>query len=68
MIECFVVCIFRYLHLQDNVDPAMDKSDKLWKIRRFMDLLLHHFQALYEVNGFVSVDESMESRQYCGRN
>ncbi|CAL8394054.1 unnamed protein product [Gadus morhua 'NCC'] len=51
--------IWRYLHLEDNLDPALDKSDKLWKIRRFMDLLLHQFQALYEVNGFVSVDESM---------
>jgi hypothetical protein len=47
------------------LDPALDKSDKLWKIRRFMDLLLHQFQALYEVNGFVSVDESMV--KYKGR-
>ena len=43
----------------------MDKSDKLWKIRRFMDLLLAQFQALYEVNGYVSVDESMV--KYKGR-
>uniref|UniRef100_A0A8C5BAP3 PiggyBac transposable element-derived protein domain-containing protein n=1 Tax=Gadus morhua TaxID=8049 RepID=A0A8C5BAP3_GADMO len=57
--------IWRYLHLQDNVDPAMDKSDKLWKIRRFMDLLLAQFQALYEVNGYASVDESMV--KYKGR-
>ncbi|KAK0142031.1 PiggyBac transposable element-derived protein 4 [Merluccius polli] len=57
--------IWRYLHLQDNLDPALDKSDKLWKIRRFMDLLLLQFQALYEVNGYVSVDESMV--KYKGR-
>ncbi|XP_056449916.1 uncharacterized protein LOC130385437 [Gadus chalcogrammus] len=55
----------RYLHLEDNLDPALDKSDKLWKICRFMDLLLHQFQALYEVTGFVSVDESMV--KYKGR-
>ncbi|XP_056462469.1 TOG array regulator of axonemal microtubules protein 1-like [Gadus chalcogrammus] len=55
----------KYLHLEDNLDPALDKSDKLWKIQRFMDLLLHQFQALYEVNGFVSVDESMV--KYKGR-
>ena len=55
-----LICIFRYLHLQDNMDPAMDKqADKLWKLRVFMDLLLVRFQALYEVNGFVTVDESM---------
>ena len=47
------------------MDPALDKYDKLWKIWRFMDLLLHQFQALYEVNGFVSVDESMV--KYKGR-
>ena len=54
-----LLCIFRYLHLQDNMDPAVDKSDKLWKLRGFMDLLLAKFQDLYEVNGFVTVDESM---------
>ncbi|CAM4573597.1 unnamed protein product [Leuciscus chuanchicus] len=57
--------IWRYLHLQDNMDPAVDKTDKLWKIRQWMDLLLVRFQALYEVNGFVSVDESMV--KYKGR-
>ena len=41
------------------MDPAVDKSDKLWKLRGSMDLLLVKFQDLYEVNGFVTVDESM---------
>ena len=40
------------------MDPA-DKSDMLWKVRGFMDLLLIRFQDLYKVNGFVTVDESM---------
>ena len=53
------MCIFRYLHLQDNMDPAVDKSDKPWKLKGFMDLLLVRFQDLYEVNGFVTMDESM---------
>lgn len=47
------------------MDPAVDKTDKLWKIRQWMDLLLVIFQALYEVNGFVTVDESMV--KYKGR-
>ena len=29
-----LICIFRYLHLQDNMDPAMEKSDKLWRLLR----------------------------------
>lgn len=60
-----IICIFRYLHLQDNMDPAVDKTDKRWKIRQWMDLLLVRFQALYEVNSFVTVDESMV--KYKGR-
>ncbi|XP_060777628.1 piggyBac transposable element-derived protein 4-like [Neoarius graeffei] len=57
--------IWRYLHLQDNTDPKVDKSDKLWKLRCFLDLLLNQYQALYEVNGIVTVDESMV--KYKGR-
>ncbi|KAM4536507.1 piggyBac transposable element-derived protein 4-like isoform 1-T2 [Odontesthes bonariensis] len=57
--------IWRYLHLQDNTDPAVDKSDRLWKLRCFLDLLLNQYQALYEVNGIVTVDESMV--KYKGR-
>ena len=51
--------IFRYLHLQDNKAHDVDRSDKLWKVRWFLDYLKDRFQELYEVNGFVSVDESM---------
>ena len=51
--------IFRYLHLQDNKAHDVDRSDKLWKVRWFLDYLKDRFQELYEVNGFVSMDESM---------
>ena len=55
---CVYFCIFRYLHLQDN-QAAVNRDDKMWKMRWFLDCLLAQFQALYEVDGNVSVDESM---------
>ncbi|XDV26565.1 hypothetical protein PO909_030223 [Leuciscus waleckii] len=50
--------IWRYLHLQDN-SKDVNRSDKLWKVRWYLDYLKDRFQELYEVDGFVSVDESM---------
>ncbi|KAJ8405604.1 hypothetical protein AAFF_G00315840 [Aldrovandia affinis] len=51
--------IWRYLHLQDNQANDVDRSDKLWKLRWFLNYLTSQFQSLYEVNGYVTVDESM---------
>ncbi|KAK0141086.1 PiggyBac transposable element-derived protein 4 [Merluccius polli] len=51
--------IWRYLHLQDNNSNDVNRSDKLWKVRWYLDYLKDRFQELYEVDGFVSVDESM---------
>ncbi|KAL7406584.1 hypothetical protein ABVT39_022659 [Epinephelus coioides] len=51
--------IWRYLHLQDNLADDVDRSDKLWKLRWFLDYLTTQFQSLYELDGFVTVDESM---------
>lgn len=53
------MCIFRYLHLQNNQAADVNKDDKLWKMRWFLNYLVARFQALYEVDGNVSVDESM---------
>ncbi len=50
---------FRYLHLQDNHAADVNHSDKLWKMRWFLDFLSAKFQSLYEVDGTVTVDESM---------
>ena len=53
-------CIFRYLHLQDNNDTSVDHhADKLWKVRGFLEYLTRRFQEVYEVDGHVTVDESM---------
>ncbi|XP_038123493.1 piggyBac transposable element-derived protein 4-like isoform X2 [Cyprinodon tularosa] len=53
------VAIWRYLHLQNNQAADVNKDDKLWKMRWFLNYFLDRFQALYEVDGNVSVDESM---------
>lgn len=53
------LCIFRYFHLQDNADTSVDHSDKLWKVRGFLDSLAKTFQEVYEVDGHATVDESM---------
>ncbi|KAG5274638.1 hypothetical protein AALO_G00138490 [Alosa alosa] len=51
--------IQRYLHLQNNQAADVNHEDKLWKMRWFLNYLIARFQALYEVDGKVSVDESM---------
>ncbi|KAK0139206.1 PiggyBac transposable element-derived protein 4 [Merluccius polli] len=48
--------IWRYLHLQDNNSNDVNRSDKLSKVRWYLDYLKDRFQELY---GFVSVDEIM---------
>jgi hypothetical protein len=53
------MCIFRYLHLQDNESNDVNRSEKLWKVIWYLDYLKDRFKELYEVDGFVSVDESM---------
>ena len=47
------MCICRYLHLQDNKAADVDRRDKLWKLRWFLDFLTARFQELYQVDGFV---------------
>lgn len=45
--------------MQDNNDHDVDRTDKLWKVRWYLNYLTHRFQKIYEVNGFVTIDESM---------
>uniref|UniRef100_A0AAV2KJ11 PiggyBac transposable element-derived protein domain-containing protein n=1 Tax=Knipowitschia caucasica TaxID=637954 RepID=A0AAV2KJ11_KNICA len=49
----------KYLHLLNNHAADIDRQDKHWKMRWFLNYLTSRFQTLYEVNGTVSVDESM---------
>lgn len=56
---CPMTVHFRYFHLQDNADTSVDHSDKLWKVRGFLDSLAKTFQEVYEVDGHATVDKSM---------
>lgn len=49
----------RYLHLENNEADEVDHSDKLWKVRWYLDFLTRRFQEIYEVDDNVTVDESM---------
>ncbi|KAL2095551.1 hypothetical protein ACEWY4_007699 [Coilia grayii] len=53
------LAIWRYLHLQNNQAADVNRNDKLWKMRWFLNYLTARLQALYEVNGTVAVDESI---------
>ena len=48
----------KYFHLQDNQAHHLDRSDKLWKLKRFLNYLTSQFQSLYEVKGFDTIEES----------
>ena len=39
-------CIWRYVHLQNN-ESANPEGDKLFKIRKFLDTLLHNFKTVF---------------------
>ena len=45
--------------MQDNESNDVNRSEKLWKVIWYLDYLKDRFKELYEVDGFVSVDESM---------
>ena len=51
--------LWRYLHLQDNKDTSINKSDKLWKLRWFIDHLNARFQSVYSFGENCTIDESM---------
>lgn len=49
--------IWRYLHLSDNAGD--DGSDKLYKLRWFMNFLNDKFMTVYVPEGHFTLDESM---------
>ena len=51
--------ILSNLHLNDNNAMPKDNTDKLYKLRPFIDRLNDNFMTLYNVNEHVSIDESM---------
>ena len=51
--------ILSNLHLNDNATIQRDNTDKLYKLRPFIQKLNENFVKLYNVNEHISIDESM---------
>ena len=49
--------IWRFLHLADNLQD--DKTDKLFKVRHFIDLITTQFSENYTLHQPVTIDEAM---------
>ena len=46
-------------HFVDELDPNLDKTDKLYKVRPMLDLLLPRFRYFYAPHQHLSLDEGM---------
>ncbi|XP_065891659.1 piggyBac transposable element-derived protein 4-like [Dysidea avara] len=57
MSRCTFEQIWRFLHLADN--QLDDKTDKLFKVRPFLDLVTAQFSAQYTLHQPVTIDEVM---------
>ena len=51
--------ILSNLHLNDNATIQRDNTDKLYKLRPFIQKLNENFVKLYNVNEHISIDDSM---------
>ena len=54
--------LFRFLHLCDSnasVPPGQPGYDRLYKVRRFMDLITTQFERKYSIHQECSIDEAM---------
>ena len=51
--------IYLCLHLADNTQAAPAGHDKLYKIRKLLDILTAKFQSNYVPNKMMTIDEAM---------
>ena len=56
--------ILANLHVNDNNGMPENNTDKLYKIKPFVDALNNSFMLLYNVNEYISVDKSMKGRKF----
>ena len=56
--------ILANLHVNDNNGMPENNTDKLYKIKPFVDALNNNFMLLYNVNEYISVDKSMKGRKF----
>lgn len=53
------LAVWTCLHLVDELDPNTDKTDKLYKVRPMLNLLLPRFRYFYAPHQHLSLDEGM---------
>ena len=53
------LALWTFLHFVDEEDPLLDKNDKIYKVRSFLNLLLPRFRHFYAPNQHLSLDEGM---------
>ena len=56
--DCFIA-LWDLLHLVNQMDKAMDKSDKIYKVRPMLDRMLPLFRHYYSPRQQLSLDEGM---------
>ena len=56
--DCFMA-LWGFLHLVDQTDEAVDKSDKIYKVRPMLDRMLPLFRRYYSPRQQLSLDEGM---------
>ena len=56
-------CVDRYLYIQSALNFSSDSeacsTDRIWKIRKFMDMMNARFTANYSLSQRISIDESL---------
>ena len=53
------IALWGFLHLVDQTDKAMDKSNKIYKVRPMLDRMLPLFRRYYSPSQQLSLDEGM---------
>lgn len=53
------LAIWKFLHVVDEEDPSLDKTDKIYKVRPMLNDLLQKFRHYYKPNKHLSLDEGM---------
>ena len=59
------IALWGFLHLVDQTDEAVDKSDKIYKVRPMLNRMLPHFRRYYSPRQQLSLDEGMIPTKNC---
>ena len=59
------IALWGFLHLVDQTDEAVDKSDKIYKVRPMLDKMLPLFRRYYSPRQQLSLDQGMIPTKNC---